>query len=374
MNTSDITKLATERRNPRSRDIDRLTTAEMVSLINSEDKKVADAVEKVCPQIAAAIDLIYARMKRGGRLIYCGCGTSGRLGILDASECPPTYSVSPETVQAAIATLHRPETYSRSVTVEYLWSGGSSSTEMSVFVSGGWTRTDRTMADGQVRHTFTNGEGTYIWYNSESDVFSGPAGTISPDMEQAIPTYEDVLALQPERIAQADYRMVSDVRCIYVETAEDDWGYTQRYWVSVDTGLLVVAERLQEGETVYRMASLTADQSVPDAQQGEDVQMLHGLGHDALVRSDDQQGQVDAPGPGQHVFDEFFVAGHVHDACLGAVRPVQVGKAQVDGDAPALFLRQTVGVDAGKGLDKHGFAVVYVSGGADDDVLHGRSS
>ena len=103
MNTSDITKIATERRNPRSCDIDRLTTAEMVSLINSEDKKVADAVEKVCPQIAAAIDLIYARMKRGGRLIYCGCGTSGRLGILDASECPPTYSVSPETVQAVIA-------------------------------------------------------------------------------------------------------------------------------------------------------------------------------------------------------------------------------------------------------------------------------
>ena len=103
MNTSDITKLATERRNPRSRDIDRLTTVEMVSLINSEDKKVADAVEKVCPQIAAAIDLIYTRMKRGGRLIYCGCGTSGRLGILDASECPPTYSVSPETVQAVIA-------------------------------------------------------------------------------------------------------------------------------------------------------------------------------------------------------------------------------------------------------------------------------
>lgn len=103
MNTSDITKLATEQRNPSSCDIDRLTTAEMVSLINSEDKKVADAVEKVCPQIAAAIDLIYTRMKRGGRLIYCGCGTSGRLGILDASECPPTYSVSSETVQAVIA-------------------------------------------------------------------------------------------------------------------------------------------------------------------------------------------------------------------------------------------------------------------------------
>ena len=79
-------------------------------------------------------------------------------------------------------------------------------------------------------------------------------------------SYEDVLALAPEQIAQADYRMVSDVRCIYVETAEDDWGYTQRYWVSVDTGLLVVAERLQDGETVYRMASLAVDETAPDAQ------------------------------------------------------------------------------------------------------------
>ena len=78
-------------------------------------------------------------------------------------------------------------------------------------------------------------------------------------------SYEDVLALAPEQIAQADYRMVSDVRCIYVETAEDDWGYVQRYWVSVDTGLLAVAERLQDGETVYRMAALTVDETAPDA-------------------------------------------------------------------------------------------------------------
>ena len=79
-------------------------------------------------------------------------------------------------------------------------------------------------------------------------------------------TYEDVLALSPERIVQADYRVVSDVRCIYAETAEDAWGYAQRYWVSVDTGLLVVAERLQKGETVYRMAALEADQTAPPAE------------------------------------------------------------------------------------------------------------
>ena len=209
--------------------------------------------------------MLMSNLRRSTRVVLPDTSTTA-----EDSELPPdggeltVVEVTPETVQAAIATLHRPEAYSRSVTVEYLWNGGSSSTEMSVFVSGGWTRTDRTLANGQVRHTVTNGESTYIWYNSETEVFSGPAGTISPDMEQAIPTYEDVLALQPERIAQADYRMVSDVRCIYVETAEDDWGYTQRYWVSVDTGLLVVAERLQDGETVYRMAALAVDQTAPD--------------------------------------------------------------------------------------------------------------
>ena len=100
---TDIGKLATEQRNAASEHIDRLPTLDMVRLINNEDKKVAGAVGKVCPQIAEAIDGIYARMQRGGRLIYTGCGTSGRLGVLDAAECPPTYSIDPERVRAVIA-------------------------------------------------------------------------------------------------------------------------------------------------------------------------------------------------------------------------------------------------------------------------------
>ena len=103
MDVSDLKNIATEQRNKRSEHIDELPTLEMVRLINSEDKKVAEAVEKVCPQIAQAIDLIYERLSTGGRLIYCGCGTSGRLGVLDAVECPPTYSVKPELVQGIIA-------------------------------------------------------------------------------------------------------------------------------------------------------------------------------------------------------------------------------------------------------------------------------
>ena len=103
MDVSDLKNIATEQRNKRSEHIDELPTLEMVRLINSEDKKVAEAVERVCPQIAQAIDLIYERLSTGGRLIYCGCGTSGRLGVLDAVECPPTYSVKPELVQGIIA-------------------------------------------------------------------------------------------------------------------------------------------------------------------------------------------------------------------------------------------------------------------------------
>ncbi len=98
-----LDQLPTEQRNPNSAGIDRLPTLEMVRLINEEDKKVAYAVERELPSIAKAVDAIYAAIKNGGRLIYCGCGTSGRLGILDAVECPPTYSTDPELVKGVIA-------------------------------------------------------------------------------------------------------------------------------------------------------------------------------------------------------------------------------------------------------------------------------
>lgn len=99
----DLNKLVTEKRNEKTVDIDKVSTVEMVRLINNEDKLVAGAIEKEIPAIAEAIDKITQSIDMGGRLIYCGAGTSGRLGILDASECPPTYGVSPELVQGIIA-------------------------------------------------------------------------------------------------------------------------------------------------------------------------------------------------------------------------------------------------------------------------------
>ena len=99
----DLQKISTERRNPLSAHIDELPTLEMVKIVNGEDQKVALAVEKILPEIAQAVDIITDRLARGGRLFYLGAGTSGRLGILDASECPPTYGVEPELVQGVIA-------------------------------------------------------------------------------------------------------------------------------------------------------------------------------------------------------------------------------------------------------------------------------
>lgn len=173
--------------------------------------------------------------------------------------------VTPETVQTAIATLHRPEAYRRTITVEQFWSTGSATTETAVAVLAGWTRTDRTLSGGQTRHTITDGQTTYIWYNSETSVYETAAGDITADEEQGIPTYETVLELPTADIAMADYRAISGVNCIYVETVENADGYIERYWVGVDTGLLMTAERLVDEEPVYRMAALTVDMTAPTA-------------------------------------------------------------------------------------------------------------
>jgi len=95
--------MITEQSNPRSAHIDQLSTLEMLTCMNDEDARVAVAVRAVLPAIAQAVDIIVDRLERGGRLLYVGAGTSGRLGVLDASECPPTFNTPPEQVQAIIA-------------------------------------------------------------------------------------------------------------------------------------------------------------------------------------------------------------------------------------------------------------------------------
>lgn len=101
-----LERLTTEQHNPASENVDQLSSIGIVELINREDQGVANAVAKVSVRIAEAVDTIVAGVRKGGRLIYVGAGTSGRLGVLDASECPPTFNTSPELVVGVIAGGH----------------------------------------------------------------------------------------------------------------------------------------------------------------------------------------------------------------------------------------------------------------------------
>ena len=99
----DLKKFATETRNQNSMNLDRMSALEIVTLMNQEDRKICPAIEEVLPEIAKLVDTVAAAFEKGGRLIYMGAGTSGRLGVLDASECPPTYGVSPDMVVGIMA-------------------------------------------------------------------------------------------------------------------------------------------------------------------------------------------------------------------------------------------------------------------------------
>ena len=99
----DLKKISTESRNKNTMNIDQMSTIEMLKAINNEDKTVAFAVEKALGQIALLVDEVYETFRNNGRLIYIGAGTSGRLGVLDASECPPTYGVDNNMVIGLIA-------------------------------------------------------------------------------------------------------------------------------------------------------------------------------------------------------------------------------------------------------------------------------
>lgn len=99
----NLRRLTTEQMNAASKDLDRKSSLEIARIINSEDAKVAHAVERALPQIAKAIDLVASALRNGGQLIYVGAGTSGRIAALDAAECPPTFNTDPKTVQFVIA-------------------------------------------------------------------------------------------------------------------------------------------------------------------------------------------------------------------------------------------------------------------------------
>lgn len=98
-----LDKLSTERHNPKTTELDMMSVTEILHIMNEEDQKVANAITRILPKIESAIEIVYEKLTAQGRLFYMGAGTSGRLGLLDAAECPPTFSTDPNMVQAVLA-------------------------------------------------------------------------------------------------------------------------------------------------------------------------------------------------------------------------------------------------------------------------------
>ena len=172
--------------------------------------------------------------------------------------------VTPETVQSVSATLARPESYGRTVTIEDIWGEGQTGTTTArVWVDGGWTRTDAVLPGGTLRSSIVGDGQFWTWYGGGGDVLTGPADGSSADLEgQRIPTYETVLELDPDFILSAGYEALDGLGCIYVETDTED-GHAARYWVDDDSGLLVQAEQLTDGQVVYRMTAAELERPAP---------------------------------------------------------------------------------------------------------------
>lgn len=168
--------------------------------------------------------------------------------------------VTVDTVQRVVATLERPESYARTITVETVGEDGAvGRTTAQVVVDGGWTRVTATLPDGRVRHTIVGEETRYVWYNEQRTWQEYPAQERSADLSQRLPTYEDVLAVVQSDIVDARYATSGDLPCIYVAVEVEELGYVEEYWVSVDTGLLVRSESRKGDETFYTMSGYTVE-------------------------------------------------------------------------------------------------------------------
>ena len=190
------------------------------------------------------------------------------------SELYQQVAVSPQTAPAVVATLSRPDSYYRELTVETLWEGGSSATQVQVWTDGGWTHSRQVRPSGVIRHDLTGEDMLYYWYEGSARYETAPADERSSDLAQHIPTYETVLELDPESITGAGYELRGSLPCVYVEVQEES-GALERYWVSTDSGLLISAERELNGALVYRMTAYsqiqapcpaTASFALPDGQ------------------------------------------------------------------------------------------------------------
>ena len=159
--------------------------------------------------------------------------------------------VTPETVQTVIASLSRPDSYYRELTVTLFWEGGESAEQVEIWADGGYVRT--TIATGGTVQYRLVGEGKLrLWYAGDQTWQETEAGDGTADLAQRIPTYEDVLDLDTQQITAANYEEKNGKDCIFIEV-EGVQGVVDRYWIATDTGLLCAAETYEGDQKVYEM-------------------------------------------------------------------------------------------------------------------------
>ena len=173
--------------------------------------------------------------------------------------------ITPDTVQAAISTLSRAQSYSRTVTVKYYWPGGESSTELYSWVDGERTRI-RIQLDADSENILVDGSTLYIWYDSiPAQVYSGPVtDSLEADQWLRCLSYEDLLELPTTDIFTAAYELYNGESCIYVEYDSGDLDYKNCVYISTATGLLVAAETYDATGLIYSMSAGAASLATPD--------------------------------------------------------------------------------------------------------------
>lgn len=176
--------------------------------------------------------------------------------------------VNPQTVQAVIATLNRPDSYSRSIRVNSYWEGGSRTVLIRVWIKGSLLRLNIVGEDAEKNYLMEDNTVT-MWYGNDTDhlfTYSGEDPSLADGL-QRIPTYEDILKLDPARILEAGCtRTESGKWLILVEAENEDFGYLDIYYISLDTGLLEAAEQWDKGELIYSMSAGEAELSAPSDQ------------------------------------------------------------------------------------------------------------
>ena len=252
-----------------------------------------DSKNRLAIAIAITCLIVVAIFASFGRSLFFVHIPSITLGDASSEEDPASGSstpeaadqywqvdVTPETVQSIVATLVRPDNYYRELTVETLWSGGSFSSSVQYWQDRAWSHTRQDLASGAVRHDLAGPERAYYWYEGSSAWNALPADERSHDLAQHIPTYETVLDADPEQITGTGYDdSRGGIPCIYVEVSAPGGERVDRYWISVESGLLISSETLEGEELLYRMTAYSPIQSCPSGTtfQLPDGTVLHSI-------------------------------------------------------------------------------------------------